>query len=309
LPTATATPTLPPPTSTPIPSPTATPGSGFAAPRQGTIAYPAYNGTTYDLYFGDVASGQSRRYRSEASQPEFNADGSRIAFQSWAGSSRGLVTANSSGGNERLITNFLEDELPTWSPTGISILFSSRRSGDRRPQLYRAKSDSDFLNNPAVQLDVEGEYPSWGRDGQIVFKGWGRTAPGLRLTPSDLSDIQPVTTSNDDYAPVLSPNGTQVAFMAQNEGNWDIYVINVDGSGLKRLTNNPARDGLPTWSPNGQAIAFVSNRDGQWAIYGINADGSVQLKLLDMVGSPDGIVFFDQANSSGWLEERISWTP
>jgi Tol biopolymer transport system component len=97
--------------------------------------------------------------------------------------------------------------------------------------------------------------------------------------------------------------------MARDEGNWDIYVINVDGSGLKRLTTNPARDGLPTWSPNGRVIAFASDRDdGQWAIYGINADGTIEQKLLDMVGSPDGIVFNDRANSTGWLEERISWT-
>jgi Tol biopolymer transport system component len=85
-------------------------------------------------------------------------------------------------------------------------------------------------------------------------------------------------------------------------------VINVDGSGLTRLTTDTARDGLPTWSPNGQVIAFASNRDGGWSIRAINANGSFQQKLFDMVNSPDGIVFYDQANSSGWLEERISWT-
>ena len=304
----TTTPTLNPgPTPTALPSPTARLQTVLAASRQGIIAYPAFDGTTYHIYFGDVASGQSRRYRSEASQPTFNADGSRIAFQSWAGTSRGLITASSSGGNEYLITNFLEDELPSWSPDGSLILFFSRRSGDRSSQLYRAKADVDFGNNQAIQIGVTGEYPTWGRDGQIVFKGWGNTGPGLRLTSADFSNIANLTSAGGDNAPALSPDGTQVTFMAQTDGNWDIYVVNIDGSGLKRLTSNPARDGLPTWSPNGQAIAFVTNRDNQWVIYGVNADGTAEQKLLDMVSTPDGIVFFDQANSTGWLEERISW--
>jgi TolB protein len=276
---------------------------------QGIIAYPVFNGNSYDIYYGDVASNQSRLYRGQASQPAFNADGSRIAFQSWAGTSRGLVTASRAGGNEYLITNFLEDELPTWSPDGDKIMFFSRRVGDRKSRLYQTEADKEFLGNRASGVGLEGEHPSWGVNGQIVFKGWGNTAPGIRLVSSDFSDLQTVTLSENGFAPALSPIGTQVAFMARDEGNWDIYVINVDGSGLKRLTIDPARDGLPTWSPNGQAIAFASDRDdGQWAIYGINIDGTVQQKLLDMVGSPDGIVFNDRANSIGWLEERISWT-
>ncbi len=306
MPTTTLTPTPQPPT--PIPSPTQPPA--FAMPLLGTIAYPAFNGTTYDIYFGDVASSQSRLYRGAASQPAFNTDGSRIAFQSWAGTSRGLVTASRAGGNEYLITNFLEDELPTWSPDGNSIMFFSRRSGDRSSRLYRTRADVDFRNNPAREVSVFGEYPSWGTDGQITFRGWGNTAPGIRLSGPDFSNIQTVTSSGDHTAPALSPNGTRIAFMGRDEGNWDIYVINVDGSKLTRLTTDPARDGLPAWSPNGQAIAFVSDRDGssQWAIYGVNADGTVPQKLLDMASSPDGIVFYDRANSTGWLEERISWS-
>jgi hypothetical protein len=301
---------LPTVTPTPPPSPTATRGVRLNAPLSGMIAYPAFNGTTYDIYFGDVASGESRLYRTEASQPAFSADGSQIAFQSWAGTSRGLITASSNKGNEFLITNFLEDELPTWSPNGSTILFYSRRTGDRRPQFYRVQANVEFRNNQAQLLGVDGEYPSWGNNGKIVFKGWGNTAPGLRLATADFGTIESVTSTADDFAPALSPDGIRVAFMARDESsNWDIYVIDADGSGLQRLTTDPAQDGLPTWSPNGQVIAFVSDRGEGWSIQGINVDGSYQQKLLDMVSTPDGIVFFDQANSTGWLEERISWTP
>jgi Tol biopolymer transport system component len=96
--------------------------------------------------------------------------------------------------------------------------------------------------------------------------------------------------------------------MSMRDGNWEIYVVNSDGTGLKRLTKDPAIDGLPTWSPDGSYIAFLSNRGGEWAIWAIRPDGSGLRRLFTLGGSPDGIVGIDRENSRGWLEERISWT-
>lgn len=309
-PTATGSPTPLPPTDTPLPppSPTPTPTPAPDIPLSGTIAYPAFDGTTYNIFFGNVTTGQSRFYRGEASQPAFSRDGERIAFQSWARQSRGLVTASSRGGNEYLVANFLEDELPTWNPDGNTLLFFSRRAGDRQSRLYRIRADVDFRDNTA-QFVAMGEYPTWGANGQVIFKGWGSTGPGLRLAPADFSNINSVTPTEGDLAPALSPDGRQVAFMARDNGNWDIYLININGSGRRQLTTDPAQDGLPAWSPDGRAIAFASNRGGTWAVMAINPAGGSEQMLFKMAGSPDGIVLSDQANSTGWLEERISWAP
>src|SRR5215208_3831615 len=54
---------------------------------------------------------------------------------------------------------------------------------------------------------------------------------------------------------------------------YDIYTMNADGSGVTRLTNDPARDIQPAWSPDGTKIAFVSIRDGNTEVYVMNADG------------------------------------
>ena len=62
--------------------------------------------------------------------------------------------------------------------------------------------------------------------------------------------------------------------MSGRDGNPEIYVMNADGSNLRRLTNHPAGDGTPTWSPNSQQIAFVSDRTGTPQIYLMGADGS-----------------------------------
>lgn len=302
---AAATPT-PAPTPTPtrpaiIPAPQVVPKSALV----GTIAYPVFNGTDYDLYFGQADGSGTQFYRPSASQPAFSHGGQRIAFHSWAGDSRGLVAMDVSGANANLIANFIEDQLPTWTLDNEEIIFLSRRSGGRQSQLIRVDANTERSEGAIIG---EGEYPMMGDTGQIVFKGWGNTAYGLRLASGTLENIQTVTNVDEDTAPALSPDGQRIVFMSRREGNWEVYIVNADGSGLLRLTNDPAEDGLPTWSPDGNAIAFVSNRGGPWAVWAMLPDGSGQRQLFTMEGSPDGFVGTDTYASRGWAEERISWT-
>jgi TolB protein len=65
-----------------------------------------------------------------------------------------------------------------------------------------------------------------------------------------------------------------LAFVSERDGNSEIYVMDFDGTGLLRLTNDAGRDTDPTWSPDGKRIAFVSDRAGSSDIYVMDADGS-----------------------------------
>jgi serine/threonine-protein kinase len=121
--------------------------------------------------------------------------------------------------------------------------------------------------------------------------------------------MEELTSDDSDTAPAFSPNGQQIAFMSRRDGNWNIYVVNSDGTGLRQLTEDPAQDGLPAWSPDGRAIAFVSNRGGPWAVWAVAPGGGGQRQLFTMEGSPDGFVAGEDIDKSrGWAEERISWT-
>ena len=84
-------------------------------------------------------------------------------------------------------------------------------------------------------------------------------------------------------AGVWSPEGRKIAFLSKRDGNWDVYVMNADGSGKKNLTRNRGKDGPsgwpPAWSPDGRKITFVSDRDGTYEVYVMNADGSGQGRL------------------------------
>ena len=91
---------------------------------------------------------------------------------------------------------------------------------------------------------------------------------------------------------------TKIAFASVREGNFEIYVMDGDGSNQRRVTVNPASDEYPAWSPDGKKIAFVSNRNNvnkdHKQIWVIDADGKNPIRLTDGLvdsypdWSPDG---------------------
>jgi dipeptidyl aminopeptidase/acylaminoacyl peptidase len=64
---------------------------------------------------------------------------------------------------------------------------------------------------------------------------------------------------------------SKIAFRSNRDGNWEIYVMNSDGSEHRRLTHNVAPDDQPRFSPDGMKIIFRSKRDGNQEIYIISS--------------------------------------
>ncbi len=187
------------------------------------------------------------------------------------GGTRDLYVMNADeSGQRRLMKNYWDDFDPAWSPDGTRIAFTSDRNGNMDIFVLTVE---DALQSASNTIE------------------W-------QLTSSDA----------DDGSATWSPDGSQIAFESDREGNWELYVINVDGSDLRRLTDNAATDRAPDWSPDGSRIAFESTRDGGSEIYVMEADGSNPQRLTDNQAadhgpswSPDGSrIAFYSTIEGGW---------
>lgn len=151
---------------------------------------------------------------------------------------------------------------PSFSPDGETVVLEAQRA-----------------RSPDAPLPRAGE-PLPARKPVLAVVGADETPAGSEVeTLPDLTDA--------DRDPAWSPDGRQIIFSGDVNGNRDLYVVNRDGSGLRRLTSHPGVDREPAWSTRGE-IAFVRGN----VLYRIRPDGT-GLKRLDRRGrvpdwSPDG---------------------
>jgi hypothetical protein len=126
--------------------------------------------------------------------------------------------------------------------------------------------------------------PDWAPDGQRIVIEFNNS---IWVSRVGVNDFRRLTSSLGDARPRYSPDGSKIVFQSMRDGNPEIYVMNADGSGQRRLTNHDGFDMAPSWSPDGSKIVFVTHREGPPMIYLMNADGSNPTRLVSG-GALDG---------------------
>lgn len=306
-------------TPTPRPTPTAKPTRAVIAnPTQvvsatlpatdlpfGKLALSVYDSATgaYDLYLAHAGATHWTMIRANASQPAFRRDGSRLAFRT-LGETPGLGVVNADGSNALTLDVPATAQQPTWSPDGTRIAFTAQDEAGVW-KIYTIVAG----NGPPQEL-MPGRFPAWGPNNWLAYNacddptdenGDGDRLCGIHFRDLGGSDVVKLTGDEHDIGPswapdTSNPERSQVVYMSDHDGNWEIYLLDFPWGKVVRMTNHEANDGLPTWSPDGEYIAFLSNREGTWAIYVMSRDGKTLSKVLDVaVEHPD------------WLHDRLSW--
>lgn len=252
-----------------------------------------------------------RLTRPRFSYPTWSPDGQHILYESSASGNweiyvMDLEGLDNDGGNVTQLTrDEALDRMPAWSPDGKHIVFVSDRDGDF--EVFRMRADG----SGQVQLthnDQAEIHPYWSPDGKrIIFnrRVAGRPLYAVHMMSSDGTDEEQILLDDElnSYAQ-LSPDGSLIVFdkwYENNQENGEIYVMNADGTDLRRLTDNPdAYDGYPTWFPDSRTVLFSSEVEGVFKLFSIQVDGANLRQVTFGAGddqradvSPDGrkIVF------------------
>ncbi|MEP7290193.1 MAG: hypothetical protein ABI835_00365 [Chloroflexota bacterium] len=166
------------------------------------------------------------------------------------------------------LTTFVSEGLsqPSWSPDGESIVFCRDQDGDVEVWIVNADgSGLVALTNNEGADDCD---PQFSPDGDLIVYTSDVESPGF-------SQLYTMTTSGSEKTPLTnvpissdaawSPDGQRIAFVNNQQGDDDIYVMDANGqrSFLVTVDDNGAVDRMPVWAPNGEAIYFASNRDGE----------------------------------------------
>jgi Tol biopolymer transport system component len=263
-------------------------GSANGAPAQGRIAFGLEHGSVSSLYtvrpdgsgLRRVTVPPTRQDLGGDSGPVWSPDGRRLVFErnlpAWGNDRFRLNAVPATGGIAKPLTQGPFDVLPSVSPDGKRIAFTRVVPSIVTPAISlftvnaRGQRPSQLL---AGGFDLS---PTWSPDGTaIAFTRLASDTASIEeaelfLAAADGSNVRPLGAGVKGVSPAWSPDGSRLAFVsfADRNGancpasncspNGEVYVVNADGSGLRRLTRSRADDEHPTWSPDGTRIAFAS---------------------------------------------------
>jgi tetratricopeptide (TPR) repeat protein len=259
----------------------------------GRLAYPVHNTETtlYDLY-ALFADRRLVRIATGADQPSWVASTGALAYRDH--STQGISLLASEWGAPQQLVGGAGLAWPTFSPDGSRFAYAAQEVAGTW-QIYIAAAGG---STEAV-IHASGQGPVWGPNGWLAWHGC-ETGGACGIIIDNPDDDQPprrLSSGTNDIGLNWSPDGSNLVYMSNHTGNWEVYQAGVAG-GFTQLTDDPGADGLPAWAPDGSALAFVSNRDGAWGIYLMGPDGEDPHKILDL-----------GPNLPDWTEQRLSWGP
>lgn len=217
------------------------------------IAFESNLDGDYDIYVMDDDGGALTKLTDNNVDdwgPAWSPDGSQIAYHSAADGDIEIYVMNADGSGTRQLTqnNIATDRSPEWSPDGTRLAYFSDVSGGR--EIYLLEVATGAITRITDDEWYDG-FPKWSPDGTRLTFSSTRTSANAEIFTMALdgTDKRRLTDyAGTDEDPAYSPDGAMIVFESTLSGNWDLWIVNVDGTGLQQLTNSPARDWSADWA-------------------------------------------------------------
>ena len=300
----------------------------------GKLAVPINNDwDLYDVHVFSLPDGKEIAKIPNARQPNFRFDGQRMLVNREGGGAEDVYEYNFAEGTEKQVSDAPKDSHPFYDPSGTRVVYGNP---ELTPHAYGYRicvqcsllpphqeaeprcqdiTKLGMLVSAGLRDEILGYHPVWTANDMIAYRGcnsWTKrpTSCGIYIVSStstrgfsDGFTPRQLTYYTDDIP--SDTKGNLIAFTSHWEGNWEAYLVGLDGASVKNLSNSPdSNDGLPTISPDGNWVAFVSDRGGRWAVWVVPVAGGPAHKLFDLPGdNPWG------DGDRAWTNERISWGP
>lgn len=217
------------------------------------IVYTSFINNNADVYHLSLTGGTAEKIfasRQADMAPAISPDGKLVAFcSSFNKNNMDIYVSDLDGNNlRRLTTNRNIDSSPCWSPDGRRIAFTSGRTGT--VQIYTMNADGSNQQ----RITFEGRYndgADWSPDGRYIAYSSRRSgSKTFDIKIHDLTTNQTYYVTRDvenDENPSFSPDGKSIAFASDRSGKYQIYTINIDGTGMTALTSQ-GENKHPSWS-------------------------------------------------------------
>jgi TolB protein len=238
------------------------------SPDGESILFTSTRDSNNELYLLDVSDGSLTRLTDtpiDELYPSRSPSGDQIAFTSDHDGDEDiyLMTLNQEGpitnleNYERLTENEVGDWRAVWSPDGKYIAFVSNRDGDDELYLMNINTHEEIRlsDNPGWDYD-----PIWSPDGSRFAFTSSREDKYLGIYTLEVTDdmqiegiqLTPLTGARYpvEHCPVWSPDMSEIAFITDRGGNFDIFIIEPGGEDMRKLFEHHGDDMCPDWRPN-----------------------------------------------------------
>lgn len=153
------------------------------------------------------------------------------------------------------LTEGINQVAPAWSPDGDRIVYSSEQT------IRTMNADGTDQKETYDSIVWDGE-PAFSTDGKHLYFASEHVNPttpkfiGIHVIDIDGMTRTQITKNADMRAPAVSPDGKQLAYLSKLSGNYDIWVMDIDGSNQTQITDSNIDEGAPAWNPDGEQIVY-----------------------------------------------------